>query len=52
MTGDVAGDPVTGDAVTGYAAGFEPAMRLALAEAVQAGPEPSGPARRTCPWAP
>jgi tRNA(adenine34) deaminase len=30
---------VTSDPVTGYAAGFEPAMRLALAEAVQAGPE-------------
>ena len=26
---------MTGDPVTGYAAGFEPAMRLALAEAVQ-----------------
>jgi tRNA(adenine34) deaminase len=31
-------DAVTGDAVTGYAAGFEPAMRLALAEAVAARP--------------
>jgi tRNA(adenine34) deaminase len=29
--------------VTGYIAGFEPAMRLALAEAVQAGPELAGP---------
>jgi tRNA(adenine34) deaminase len=28
--------------VTGYIAGFEPAMRLALAEAVQAGPELAG----------
>jgi tRNA(adenine34) deaminase len=28
--------------VTGYLAGFEPAMRLALAEAVQAGPELAG----------
>jgi len=28
--------------VTGYAAGFEPAMRLALAEAVRAGQEPTG----------
>jgi len=31
--------------VTGYAAGFEPAMRLALAEAVQARQELAGPAR-------
>jgi tRNA(adenine34) deaminase len=31
--------------VTGYIAGFEPAMRLALAEAVQAGPELAGTAR-------
>ena len=30
---------MTGNAVTGYAAGFEPAMRLALAEAVAARPE-------------
>jgi len=29
--------------VTGYIGGFEPAMRLALAEAVQAGPELAGP---------
>jgi tRNA(adenine34) deaminase len=29
--------------VTGYAAAFEPAMRLALAEAVQSGPELAGP---------
>jgi tRNA(adenine34) deaminase len=29
--------------VTGYAAGFEPAMRLALAEALQARQEPGGP---------
>ncbi len=43
------GDPVTGDAVTGYAAGFEPAMRLALAEAVRAGPEPSGAAPEDVP---
>ena len=30
--------------MTGYLAGFEPAMRLALAEAVQAGPELTGTA--------
>jgi len=29
--------------VTGYIAGFEPAMRLALAQAVQAGPVQAGP---------
>jgi tRNA(adenine34) deaminase len=29
--------------VTGYTASFEPAMRLALAEAVQAGQEPTAP---------
>ena len=29
--------------MTGYAAGFEPAMRLALAEALQARQEPGGP---------
>ena len=29
--------------MTGYIGGFEPAMRLALAEAVQAGPELAGP---------
>ncbi len=33
---------MTGDALTGYAAGFEPAMRLALAEAVRIRPEPPG----------
>jgi tRNA(adenine34) deaminase len=33
---------VTADAATGYAASFEPAMRLALAEAVRSGPERPG----------
>jgi tRNA(adenine34) deaminase len=33
---------VTGEARTGYAAGFEPAMRLALAEATRTGPERPG----------
>ena len=33
---------MTADAGTGYTASFEPAMRLALAEAVQASREPSG----------